>query len=161
MRYYLGLGGNTGDRFANLEAAVRRLREEGVRIIGRSSIYRTEPVGLRNQPWFLNQALKVETRLSPEQLLKTAKAVEAGMGRKPGRRNGPRPIDIDLLLAGKRNVRTAGLQIPHPRLAERRFVLVPLAEIAPRAVHPVLRKTIRSILRDCPDASAVRRLRRD
>ncbi|HNT33307.1 MAG TPA: 2-amino-4-hydroxy-6-hydroxymethyldihydropteridine diphosphokinase, partial [Candidatus Aminicenantes bacterium] len=89
MRYYLGLGGNTGDRFANLEAAVRRLREEGVRIIGRSSIYRTEPVGLRNQPWFLNQALKVETRLSPEQLLKTAKAVEAGMGRKPGRRNGP------------------------------------------------------------------------
>jgi len=161
LRYYLGLGGNTGDRFANLEAAVRRLREEGVRIIGRSSIYRTEPVGLRNQPWFLNQALKVETRLSPEQLLKTAKAVEAGMGRKPGRRNGPRPIDIDLLLAGKRNVRTAGLQIPHPRLAERRFVLVPLAEIAPRAVHPVLRKTIRSILRDCPDASAVRRLRRD
>ena len=161
MRYYLGLGGNTGDRFANLEAAVRRLREEGVRIIGRSSIYRTEPVGLRNQPWFLNQALKVETRLSPEQLLKTAKAVEAGMGRKPGRRNGPRPIDIDILLAGKRNVRTAGLQIPHPRLAERRFVLVPLAEIAPRAVHPVLRKTIRSILRDCPDASAVRRLRRD
>jgi len=161
LRYYLGLGGNTGDRFANLEAAVRRLREEGVRIIGRSSIYRTEPVGLRNQPWFLNQALKVETRLSPEQLLKTAKAVEAGMGRKPGRRNGPRPIDIDILLAGKRNVRTAGLQIPHPRLAERRFVLVPLAEIAPRAVHPVLRKTIRSILRDCPDASAVRRLRRD
>ena len=161
MRYYLGLGGNTGDRSANLEAAVRRLRKEGVRVIGRSSIYRTEPVGLRNQPWFLNQALKVETRLSPEQLLKTAKAVEAGMGRKPGRRNGPRPIDIDLLLAGKRNVRTAGLQIPHPRLAGRRFVLVPLAEIAPGAVHPVLRKTIRSILRDCPDASAVRRLRRD
>jgi len=161
LRYYLGLGGNTGDRSANLEAAVRRLRKEGVRVIGRSSVYRTEPVGLRNQPWFLNQVLKVETRLSPEKLLKAAKAVEAGMGRKPGRRNGPRPIDIDILLAGKRNVRTARLVIPHPRLPGRRFVPVPLAEIAPGAVHPVLRKTIRSILRDCPDSSAVRRWPRD
>ncbi|MHB8055524.1 MAG: 2-amino-4-hydroxy-6-hydroxymethyldihydropteridine diphosphokinase [Candidatus Aminicenantales bacterium] len=160
MRYFLGLGSNTGDSLENLEAAAGRLAKEGIRIVRRSSIYKTEPVGFKNQPWFYNQAIEVETELSPAELLKAAKMIERELGRRPGRKYGPRPIDIDILLAGDTIVETANLGIPHPRLTERRFALVPLAEIAPEAVHPVLKKTIRMILRKCPDRSQVIRFER-
>jgi 2-amino-4-hydroxy-6-hydroxymethyldihydropteridine diphosphokinase len=156
MRYYLGLGSNTGDSLENLAAAAGRLKQEGIRIVRRSSIYRTEPVGLKKQPWFYNQAIEIETALSPAGLLKAAKAIERELDRKPGPKNGPRPMDIDILLAGDEIVETPDLAIPHPRLTERRFALVPLAEIAPEAVHPVRKKTIRALLRNCPDQSVVK-----
>jgi len=156
MRYYLGLGSNTGDSLENLAAAAGRMKQEGIRIIRRSSIYRTEPVGLKKQLWFYNQAIEIETALSPAGLLKVAKVIERELGRKPGPKNGPRPMDIDILLAGDEIVETPDLNIPHPRLTERRFALVPLAEIAPEAVHPVREKTIRALLRNCPDRSVVK-----
>ena len=147
MRYWLGLGSNEGDSASNLTEAVRRLKAEGIRIISRSPVYRTEPVGLKEQAWFLNQALEISTGLGPSALLRKAKIIEKAMGRKPGPRNGPRPIDIDILLAEDAVVRTAALEIPHPRLADRRFALVPLARIAPDRIHPILKKRIRTLLR--------------
>jgi 2-amino-4-hydroxy-6-hydroxymethyldihydropteridine diphosphokinase len=158
MTYYLGLGGNLGNSRENIESAIQSLRRAGIRIVRKSSIYRTEPVGFAGQPWFLNQAIAVCTDLSPWELLAEAKAVEVELGRRPGRRNGPRQIDLDILLAEETILRTATLEIPHPRLSERRFVLVPLAEIAPALVHPVFKKSIRAILRECPDRSAVVRI---
>ncbi|MBM3293752.1 MAG: 2-amino-4-hydroxy-6-hydroxymethyldihydropteridine diphosphokinase [Candidatus Aminicenantes bacterium] len=158
-RYYIGLGGNIGDCRRTFSAAAGLLVKGGVRIRKTSSLYRAEPVGPRDQPWFWNAVLAVESPLAPREMLQLAKAIEFGLGRKPGLRHGPRPLDIDILLAGRTVLRSAGLEIPHPRLAERRFVLVPLAEIAPRAVHPVRRKTILSLLRETGDRSSVIRMR--
>jgi len=158
LRYYLGLGSNLGDSFAHIRGAESRLRKAGVRIIRCSSVYRTEPVGSVNQPWFLNRVIEIDTDQSPLELLVTVKAIETKRGRCPGPRNGPRPIDIDILLAEGTILRTASLEIPHPRLPERRFALVPLVEIAPDLVHPVFKKSIRSILRRCPDKSQVVRI---
>jgi len=159
MRYWLGLGSNEGDSAANLAEAARRLEAEGIHIVCRSPVFRTEPVGFKEQAWFLNQALEISTELGPSALLRTAKKIEKAMGRKPGPRNGPRPIDIDILLAEGAVVRTAALEIPHPRLAERRFALAPLARIAPDRIHPLLKKRIRTILRDCRDTAKVVRTR--
>lgn len=158
MKYYLGLGGNLGNPRENIEAAIQTLRRMGVRIVRKSSLYRTEPVGFTRQSWFLNQAIAIRTDLSPWKLLAEAKAIERALGRRPGPRNGPRPIDIDILLAEETILRTASLEIPHPRLSERRFALAPLVEIAPDLVHPVLKISIRSILRRCPDKSEVVRI---
>ncbi len=156
--YYLSLGSNLGRRRRNLRRAAELLAAAGIRILRRSSIYRTEPVDLRDQPWFFNQVLAVETRLGPAALLRLIQAVEAAAGRGPGVRKGPRVLDIDILLAGRRIIKTPRLAVPHPRLARRRFVLVPLAEIAPAVVHPVLRKTAAALLACVPDRSAVRKL---
>jgi 2-amino-4-hydroxy-6-hydroxymethyldihydropteridine diphosphokinase len=158
MRYHIGLGSNLGDRARQL-ALARTLILRCVGPVRRSSsLYATEPVGFSGQRWFLNQVLEVESALSPWQVLSAAKAMERRMKRAPGPRNGPRRIDIDVLLAEDTILRTEGLTIPHPRLAERRFVLVPLAEIAPRKRHPVLRRTIAALRRACPDRSRVIRL---
>jgi 2-amino-4-hydroxy-6-hydroxymethyldihydropteridine diphosphokinase len=157
-RYVLGLGGNLGAPRRSIGRAIARLSAQGVRIVKRSSLYETQPVGLKRQPWFVNQVIAVEAELSPHEMLRLAKSIEKALGRKAGPRNSPRTIDIDLLFAGRSIVKSPGLVIPHPRLAERNFVLVPLAEIAPRTVHPVLRKTIAFLLRHSPDRSAVVRL---
>ncbi|HVP91431.1 MAG TPA: 2-amino-4-hydroxy-6-hydroxymethyldihydropteridine diphosphokinase [Terriglobales bacterium] len=155
MTYYLALGSNLGDKRRNLERARRRLERAGVEVRRSSSVYRTDPVDFVDQPWFLNQALEVRTDRTPQELLELAKAIEAGLGRVPAETKGPRTIDVDLLLAGETVIESPELTVPHPRLARRNFVLVPLAEIAPRAVHPVLRKTVRELARECPDRSAV------
>jgi 2-amino-4-hydroxy-6-hydroxymethyldihydropteridine diphosphokinase len=153
--FFLGLGGNLGDRRANLARARRLLEKSGLEILGRSSVYRTEPVGVMDQPWFLNQVVAVRTKLAPIEMLRLAKSVEAAMKRAPGQGNGPRIIDVDILLAGERVMESPELTIPHPRLALRNFVLVPLCEIAPEAVHPVLRLTAAELLRRSPDRSRV------
>ncbi|MCX6561820.1 MAG: 2-amino-4-hydroxy-6-hydroxymethyldihydropteridine diphosphokinase [Candidatus Aminicenantes bacterium] len=155
MKIHLGWGGNLGDRAACWAAAREALTCRGVRLLRESSIYETEPVGRKDQPRFLNGAVEAESDLTPWQLLILAKSIEAALGRRSTGKDRPRPIDIDILLMGETVLRTAGLTIPHIRLAERRFVLVPLAEIAPGLRHPVLKAAIQTLLRRCPDPSWV------
>jgi len=156
---YLSLGSNLGDRYANLRAAIERLGEAGA-IGAVSSFYETEPVEFRDQPWFLNCVVALETSDSPEALLQRALAIEQEMGRVRMKEKGPRLIDIDILLFGDRVVeeQERGLKIPHPAMHQRRFVLEPLAEIAPEALHPLLRKTARELLADLPAGQVVRLL---
>jgi 2-amino-4-hydroxy-6-hydroxymethyldihydropteridine diphosphokinase len=127
---YIAFGGNVGDREANLRAALHLLREH-VQVEAVSSLYETEPAYVLDQPRFLNGVLRGTTRLEPMELLRALKEIEAALGRRPGLRNGPRPVDLDILRYGDVSLATPELTIPHPRIAERPFVLVPLAEIAP------------------------------
>jgi 2-amino-4-hydroxy-6-hydroxymethyldihydropteridine diphosphokinase len=155
---YLGLGSNQGDRRAYLEAAIARLGELG-RVTALSSIYETEPVELSRQEWFLNCAVALETELLPRQLLKRILEIEHALGRKRRRPKGPRTLDIDILLFGRAVVAAPGLKIPHPALDRRRFVLAPLAEIAPEARHPALGRSVRELLDALPAGDAqVRRV---
>ena len=156
---YLSIGANTGEREANLNQAIARLGELG-RIDAISSFYETEPVEFTNQPWFLNGVVLLETELSPGDLLTAALAIEQAMGRYCTQSKGPRNIDIDILLYGDTVLQTEGLDIPHPGLPNRRFVLEPLAEIAPGVVHPVLRKTAQELLKALPPGQTVRIFRK-
>ncbi len=137
VKVFLGLGTNVGDREENLRQAVQRLEAEGLMRIDRlSSIYETAPVGYTDQADLLNIVLSAWTELQPQALLRELKAAEQALGREPGIRWGPRRIDLDILLYGEEAVETPELVIPHPRLAERGFVLIPLAEIAPDLALP-------------------------
>jgi 2-amino-4-hydroxy-6-hydroxymethyldihydropteridine diphosphokinase len=140
---YLSLGSNLGNREDNLDMALKLLSER-MRMGKVSPIYDTEPLGNTNQPRFLNIACEVFTRLTPEGLLALAKGIEGKMGRR-GKSGEPRTIDIDILLYGDSIVEKPDLVIPHPSMAERSFVLVPLAEIAPDLVHPIVKKTIKEM----------------
>lgn len=152
---YLSMGSNRGDRMANLRRAMGELGKVGVTIERVSSFYKTEPVDFGPQAWFLNCAIEASTDLMPMQLLRAVKSVERTLGRRPGVNKGPRPIDIDILLYENVVVRTAVLSIPHERMNERRFVLIPLRELAPAARHPVSRRTVTEMLQDSPDLSQV------
>jgi 2-amino-4-hydroxy-6-hydroxymethyldihydropteridine diphosphokinase len=153
---YLSLGSNVGERAENIARATAALARFAVRVVKRSALYETEPVEFLAQGWFLNCVLEVETELSPGELIQALLEIERGMGRERVAPKGPRIIDMDILLYGSRVVREAELEIPHPRMAARRFVLVPLAEIAARVVHPVLKKAIADLLVETSDRSEVR-----
>lgn len=180
---FLGLGTNLGDREANLREAVRLLEERGVRVVQVSSLYETAPVGYPDQPRFLNAVARVEAgvgarggepagagvaagagagaradggEVGPAWMLGVAAGIEREMGRVRGIRNGPRVIDIDVLIYGERAVETGELEVPHPRMAERRFVLEPLAEIAPELRHPLLGLTAGQMLARVKDQEAER-----
>jgi 2-amino-4-hydroxy-6-hydroxymethyldihydropteridine diphosphokinase len=152
----LGLGSNLGDRLAALDEALRRLEARGFHTTRRSSTWQTEPVGGPPQGWFLNAAAAGETSLDPDALLEACLATESEMGRVRAEKNGPRIIDVDILLFGDTRHEGPGLVIPHPRLHERRFVLEPLHEIAPTLRHPVLGLTVAELRERCPDPSVVR-----
>jgi 2-amino-4-hydroxy-6-hydroxymethyldihydropteridine diphosphokinase len=154
---YLGLGSNIGDREGHLRAALDRLASGDLRVLRESPVYETEPLELTAQRWFLNQVVEAETSLFPKQLLARVGRIERVLGRVRGVPNGPRTIDIDILLYGSAVVRAAELEIPHPRLAARRFVLAPLADLCPELRHPVTRKTVREMLEAAP-RQAVRRV---
>lgn len=152
---YLSLGSNMGNRQGNLEKALDLLSQK-LKLGPVSSLYDTEPVGNINQPRFLNLVCQVDTNLDPERLLALAKGIESKMGR-TGKSGAPRPIDIDILFYGDRVINTPELVIPHPRLTERAFVLIPLAEIAPDLVYPVSGQTVRELLQGVSGAQGVRK----
>ncbi|MGB7731517.1 MAG: 2-amino-4-hydroxy-6-hydroxymethyldihydropteridine diphosphokinase [Candidatus Acidiferrum sp.] len=133
---YLALGSNIGDREKNLREAIHLLRESALQITKISSIYETEPVDYLEQPWFLNAVLEAQTNLPAAELLATLRNIESQMGSKKAFAKGPRLIDLDILLYDDATIDTPDLQIPHPRMLQRNFVLVPLAEIAPTLRHP-------------------------
>jgi len=155
VRYFLSLGSNLGNREENLALAREYLRKRGVKIIHSSSIYETQPRDYLEQPWFLNQVIEIETNLFPFALLKLIKKIENELGRKKGSLKGPRKIDIDILLAEGCIIDAHGLKIPHPRLEERNFVLIPLKEISPNIIHPILRKKIEYLCNHSKDSSKV------
>ncbi len=157
---YIGLGSNVGDRAAQIEAAIAQLGALGA-VTARSSLYETEPMEMPNQPWFLNGVVALETELMPKQLLGRLLDIERSLGRKrnAAQPKGPRTIDLDILLFAGSIIDTAGLTIPHPAMHQRRFVLEPLAEIAPDVRHPVFKRTIRELRDALPkDSGAARRV---
>lgn len=157
---YLGLGSNIGNRERYLECAVRAISElQPSKTLKTSSIYETEPWGNRSQQPFLNQVIQVDTTLSPEKFFEECQAIEKRLGRERGERWGPRTMDIDILLFGEEIVDNDILQIPHPRLADRRFVLEPLNEVAPDVKVPGSRKRVAELLQSCPDTGRVHKFR--
>ena len=145
---YIGIGSNLGERKANIERAISMLADSGIHIIARSSLHETAPWGVTDQPMFINAALKAETALSPFDLLTALKSIERRMGRLfEQERWGPRIIDLDILLYDDDVVDTRELKIPHPHMHERAFVLAPLKEIAPDAMHPTLCKSVSELLK--------------
>ena len=143
---YLSLGSNLGDRAENLNTALQLLEQARVHLKRRSSLYETDPQDLRHQPWFYNLVIEVESDLFPLQLLNATQRIEKQMGRQRVVPKGPRIIDIDLLLWGNFVIRTPRLQVPHPRMLQRRFVLEPLLELIPTLRHPVTRQPLGAAL---------------
>lgn len=154
---YVGLGSNIGDKSKNIQTALELLdQSDTIEVVKTSSFYETEPVGYENQDWFVNAVAELETNLSPQELLNTLLRIEQDMGRKRDIRWGPRVIDLDLLLYDQLCLDTPDLVIPHPRMHERAFVLVPLAEIAFNIIHPLLNKTIGRILEEFNSSKTIR-----
>ncbi len=157
---YLALGSNIGDRENNLREAIRLLRASDLQITKISNIYETEPVDYRDQPWFLNAVLEAQTNLPAAELLATLRNIESQMGSKKAFAKGPRLIDLDILLYGDATIDTPDLQIPHPRMLQRNFVLFPLAEIAPILRHPSWPASAAALLDHSPDTGLVRKFTR-
>lgn len=158
-RAYLSLGSNQGDPLEQIRRALRQLTAAGIEVVQLSSLYRTEPVDYKLQPWFVNCVAEIRTRMMPRQLLNTLQRIERTMGRRRTFAKGPRVIDIDILLFEDVILRSPGLAIPHPRLPERKFVLVPLCEIAARLRHPVTQRTAAELLERTSDTGKVVRLK--
>lgn len=161
--FFISFGSNLGDRKAQIEDAISELQKSACRLIKKSGFYETEPWGKKDQPWFLNACAEMETELSPQQLLILCQSLEQKFGRPQKHEKwGPRFLDVDILFYGDIILRqvydknNADLQIPHPQIQNRRFILIPLAEIAPNFAHPVLKKTIKRLLKECVDSSIVR-----
>jgi 2-amino-4-hydroxy-6-hydroxymethyldihydropteridine diphosphokinase len=158
---YLSLGSNLGDRKGQIERALELLEASGVKVVRRSSLYETEPVCAGGQRWFINCVVEVQTELMPLALLRALKRIERQLGRRPA--SGPQPaarsIDIDIIFYGNHVVKMPELTIPHPRLAERRFVLEPLQELGSDRRHPLTRQTVAEMLGGLRDHAAVRRVR--
>jgi len=154
--FYLSLGSNLGDREANLRAAIAALAPAGVHVTQVSSIYETEPVDYLDQPWFLNCVAEAETEVDPHALLRTLRSIESQLGSKKAFAKGPRKIDLDILLYDSVTIDTPYLQIPHPGMLVRRFVLTPLAELAPTLKHPSWNGTAAELLALTSDNSVVR-----
>ena len=155
---YLSLGSNVGDRDSNIRAAIAALPPVGMQVKRVSSIYETEPVDFLDQPWFLNCVVEAETDLEPHALLQALRAIETRLGNKKEFAKGPRKLDLDILLYDAETLATPDLQIPHPRMFQRRFVLAPLAEIALNLKHPSWPATAAILLVHLADPSQVRRL---
>ncbi len=153
---YIALGSNVGDRAAMLERAIAAMNSAGIRVSRQSSFYVTEPVDAPGQAWFLNAVVEAETSLLPLQLLHALLTIERELGRRRITPHGPRTIDLDILFYGSSVIRSKELQVPHSRLSERRFVLVPLVQIAPELRHPALHKSVTQLLAETPDRSEVR-----
>ncbi len=152
MKAFIGIGSNIGDKIKNCLRAIYMIdRMNGCSVIKRSAFYKTEPVGYRNQSWFVNCVIKIDTSYEPYKLLKKLQRIEYMMGRKRQIRWGPRIIDLDILLFEDIVIDTEELKIPHPLMHERRFVLVPMSQIEPDLVHPVLNKKIKEILELVPE----------
>ncbi|HUN63215.1 MAG TPA: 2-amino-4-hydroxy-6-hydroxymethyldihydropteridine diphosphokinase [Candidatus Sulfotelmatobacter sp.] len=154
---YLALGSNVGDREENLREAIRHLGASGVHIAKTSSVYETEPLDYLDQPWFLNGVLEAQTELPAGELLAALRKIESQMGSKKPFAKGPRLIDLDILLYDDATIHTPELDVPHPRMLLRNFVLVPLAEIAPNLRHPSWPATAAELLLNSPDPSEVKR----
>jgi 2-amino-4-hydroxy-6-hydroxymethyldihydropteridine diphosphokinase len=157
-KIFLSMGSNLGDRAANLRAAIRSLKLARINVLNISSFYETEPVGYLDQPWFLNCVVEGETNRQPQELLESFRAMEMAFHSRKEFVNGPRILDIDILLFGDQSFDTPDLKIPHPRMLDRKFVLVPLAEIAPDQKHPAWAANVSELLAKSTDTSEVRRV---
>lgn len=160
-RVYLSLGSNLGGRMENIRKALVMLKKAGIQTERVSSFYKTEPVDFRPQPWFVNCVAEVTTALMPLQLLKSVQGIERALGRRSGIPKGPRPIDIDILLYENAIVRSLALTIPHPRMSERRFVLLPLKELAPNLRHPLTQRTVLEMLNETQDSGRAIRIKEE
>ncbi|HYR42030.1 MAG TPA: 2-amino-4-hydroxy-6-hydroxymethyldihydropteridine diphosphokinase [Terriglobia bacterium] len=158
MRIYLALGSNLGDRENYLRSGILSLANRDIHIIRCASLYSTEPREIIDQPWFLNTAIEGTTILTPGDLLETCLEIEKDNHRTRDGTKGPRTLDVDIIFYGNETIRTTGLTIPHPSFSARRFVLAPLAEIAPDFVDPVSGKTVSQLLETCPDRAEVRQV---
>ena len=156
MRIVLGLGSNMGDRETHLREALDSLRQRQITVRRSASLYLTEPRDYTDQPWFINTVAEVDTDRDPLELLKYCLLIEREAGRIRDHSRGPRPIDLDILFYGDRQIQTPSLSVPHPRYADRRFVLAPLAELAPDFQDPISGVTIQQLLERCPDSGEVR-----
>ena len=158
-KVYIGIGSNLGNRQNHCEWAIEQLRQlPSTQVTKISSFFETEPVELEDQHWFINAVVEIQTDLSPEELLASCRSLEESLGRVRAVRYGPRTIDLDLLFYGQQVMNTEELTLPHPRLHERQFVLIPLVEIAPDLFHPVQKASVKSLMDKIPDQKTVRRL---